>query len=263
MYTQSITRSHRTAFILAIDCSGSMAERIVFHGRSMRKADAVAQVANRLLFELTERARRTDGIRDYYDVAVPGYSGRGGKPLLGERPEFLSVVEIDRMAPAPATVQGEYRLPDGSTALLDELPVPAWIVPEAQGETPMYDALLHVRDLAAEWTQRPENAGSFPPVVFNITDGEATDCNDEELLGICRRIRSLRTDDGSVLLINIHIASGCGQRALLFPTADEAGYGRPAAATQSCSTSVRARCPRLSSRTSATCGAAACRRSGA
>ncbi len=89
----------------------------------------------------------------------------------------------------------------------------------------MYDALLHVRDLAAEWTQRPENAGSFPPVVFNITDGEATDCNDEELLGICRRIRSLRTDDGSVLLINIHIASGCGQRALLFPTADEAGYG--------------------------------------
>ena len=89
----------------------------------------------------------------------------------------------------------------------------------------MYDALLHVRDLAAEWTQRPENAGSFPPVVFNITDGEATDCNDEELLGICRRIRSLRTDDGSVLLINIHIASGCGQRALLFPTADETGYG--------------------------------------
>lgn len=149
MYTQSITRSHRTAFILAIDCSGSMAERIVFHGRSMRKADAVAQVANRLLFELTERARRTDGIRDYYDVAVLGYAGRGVKPLLGERPEFLSVVEIDRMAPAPATVQGEYRLPDGSTALLDELPVPAWIVPEARGETPMYDALLHVRDLAA------------------------------------------------------------------------------------------------------------------
>ena len=38
MYTQSITRSHRTAFILAIDQSGSMAEKLLFRGRQTTKA---------------------------------------------------------------------------------------------------------------------------------------------------------------------------------------------------------------------------------
>jgi len=75
MYTQSITRNHRTAFILAIDGSGSMAESILFRGRCMTKAEAVATITNDLLFELVERARRSDGVRDYYDIAVIGYSG--------------------------------------------------------------------------------------------------------------------------------------------------------------------------------------------
>ena len=34
MYTQSITRTHRTAFIFVIDGSGSMAEKIRFRNRS-------------------------------------------------------------------------------------------------------------------------------------------------------------------------------------------------------------------------------------
>ena len=52
MYTQSITRNHRTAFILAIDCSGSMAESILFRGLRLTKAEAVAGITNDLLFEL-------------------------------------------------------------------------------------------------------------------------------------------------------------------------------------------------------------------
>lgn len=57
MYTQSITRSHRTAFFLAIDCSGSMAEPIHFRGGCKAKSEVVATIANELLFELIERAR--------------------------------------------------------------------------------------------------------------------------------------------------------------------------------------------------------------
>lgn len=84
MYTQSITRSHRTAFILAIDQSGSMAEKLLFRGRQTTKAEAVAEVTNRLLFELIERARRSDEVRDYYDIAVLGYSGDGIVSLLND-----------------------------------------------------------------------------------------------------------------------------------------------------------------------------------
>lgn len=242
MYTQSITRSHRTAFVLAIDCSGSMAEQIAFLGRRMSKAEAVAIVANRLLFELSERARRSDGIRDYYDIAVLGYSGEKIEPLLGTCKQFYSIPEIMRMADTlPTGGQSEYRLPDGSAALLDEVPIPAWIVPAARGETPMYEALLDVRDLLLQWTMEPAHAESFPPVVFNITDGEATDCDDDELQEVCRQIRSLRTADGNVLLINIHIASGTAERSVIFPTADEASYGsRYATLLYACSSEMPA-----------------------
>ena len=115
MYTQSITRSHRTAFILAIDQSGSMAEKLLFRGRQTTKAEAVAEVTNRLLFELIERARRSDEVRDYYDIAVIGYSGDDEVySLLPGGRELISVAELAAGEPPIKTEVIEYRLPDGS-----------------------------------------------------------------------------------------------------------------------------------------------------
>lgn len=77
----------------------------------------------------------------------------------------------------------------------------------------MYEALLYVHDLVEAWCRRPEHRESFPPLVFNITDGEASDSDEEELAQIAGRIRSLGTDDGRALLVNIHLASGEARRA--------------------------------------------------
>ena len=220
MYTQSITRNHRTAFILAIDCSGSMAESILFRGRRLTKAEAVAGITNDLLFELVERARRSDGIRDYYDIAVIGYSGDD---------------EVRSLLP-----DGEELVPVSALAAR-EIPAPSWIEPQAAGQTPMCEALRRVRDIAAEWTARAANAESFPPVVFNITDGEATDCDDEELRAVCNQIKALETADGNVLLINIHIAAGDAGRHVFFPEAHEANYtNRYAALLYDCSSEMPA-----------------------
>ena len=175
MYTQSITRTHRTAIILAIDGSGSMAEKIRFRNRQMTKAEAVATITNGMLFELIERARRSDGVRDYYDIAVIGYSGDDEVySLLPGGRELISVAELAAGEPPIKTEVIEYRLPDGSISLR-EIPYPAWVEPEAAGQTPMCEALRRVRDIAAAWCADPAHAESFPPMVFNITDGEATD----------------------------------------------------------------------------------------
>ena len=149
MYTQSITRSRRTAFFLAIDCSGSMAEPIRFRGRPTTKAEAVASVANGLLFELIERARRSDGVRNYYDIAVLGYSGDDevSSLLPGDR-DTLSVTELAAVRPDVRRETVECRLPDGGIALR-ELPVPVWIEPRAAGQTPMCEALRRIRELKA------------------------------------------------------------------------------------------------------------------
>ena len=72
MYSQEITRQHRTAFILALDRSGSMQESVRFGKKVMSKAEAVSIIANALITELIDRCRRTDSLRNYYDVAVVG-----------------------------------------------------------------------------------------------------------------------------------------------------------------------------------------------
>ena len=241
MYTQSITRTRRTAFIFVIDGSGSMAEKIRFRGRPMTKADAVASITNGMLFELIERARRSDGVRNYYDIAVLGYSGNDEVySLLPGGREMISVTELAAVEPSLKTEVAEYRLPDGSNALR-EISTPAWVEPEAVGQTPMCEALRRVRDIAAEWCADPAHAESFPPVVFNITDGEATDGDDDELRAVAGQIKSLRTADGNVLLVNIHIAAGDTPRTVFFPSEEEAGYpNRYAAVLYDCSSPMPA-----------------------
>lgn len=221
MYTQSITRTHRTAFILLIDGSGSMNERIRYAGREMAKSEAVTDITNGLLFELLERARRNDGIRDYYDIAVLGYSGDDEvRSLLpGEEP-MLPVTELARLTPQLKRRTIECRQPDGAIALR-EVTTPVWVEAGAAGQTPMCEALRQARDLAAAWCAHPAHAASFPPTIFNITDGEATDCSDDELLATAEQIKRLGTADGKALLINIHIAAGAAARTLFFPSEEE------------------------------------------
>ncbi|MFQ7055017.1 MAG: VWA domain-containing protein [Alistipes sp.] len=239
MYTQSITRNHRTAFILAIDGSGSMAESILFRGRCMTKAEAVATITNDLLFELVERARRSDGVRDYYDIAVVGYSGDDEvRSLLPGGEDLVPVSALAAQEMPVHTEVIEHRLPDGSIALrrfphrVDQA--------QAAGQTPMCEALRRVRT-SPQAGLPPANAESFPPVVFNITDGEATDCDNEELRAVCDQIKALGTVDGNVLLINIHIAAGDTERPVFFPEAHEARYtNRYASLLYDCSSEMPA-----------------------
>ena len=222
-YSQSITREHRTAFVLLLDCSGSMRERVVFDGREVTKACAVAETANRFLFELTERARRSDGVRDYYDVAVLSYSGDSVESQLTEKAEFISISKLARRRVGEGVWSREHELPDGRHTIITTV-TPRHILPRAEGRTPMYEALTTACDMVRRWCAEPRNAASFPPVVLNITDGEFSDCGEEELADISHCIRSLGTDDGNVLLLNIHISSGSGQ-PLIFPTEDEIELG--------------------------------------
>ena len=176
-YTQSITRRHRTAFVLAIDQSGSMVEELEFRGRRTSKAAAVAEVANSLLSELLLRATREGEVRDYYDIAVVGYSGEGVHSLLSADETFVPVSALRNAVRNTRRVSIERRLPDGQPAF-NEVTVSEWIAPAASGQTPMYEALLYVHDPVEAWCRRPEHRESFPPLVFNITDGEATDCDE-------------------------------------------------------------------------------------
>lgn len=234
MYTQEITRQHRTAFIIALDRSGSMQESVQFGKIVRSKAEAVAIIANSLITELKDRCRRTDSVRNYYDIAVVGYANNQVEMLLGSD-GMISIEELAQRHPSQRIVSQQQNISE-KRATLSHHTLNEWFTPHAEGNTPMYEALLKVRDLAAEWCHKEQNRTSFPPVVINITDGEASDCDDNELRDICSQIKRLSTDDGNVLLINIHISTDSTLPAIIFPMPDELnGAGHYARLLAECS----------------------------
>lgn len=219
MYSQEITRRHRTAFIIALDQSTSMQEEVRFGRLKMSKAEAVAYTANILITELIDRSRRKDGVRNYYDIAVVGYSDDEVRMLLSED-GFVSVKSLAERIPEAVTISFEESMPDKTTALVKHHIHP-WIEPKAEGNTPMYEALLRIREMVEEWCEQEQNRQSFPPIVFNITDGEASDCDDNELRYAADMLRRTGTEDGQALLINIHLSTDLSLPSMIFPMAEE------------------------------------------
>lgn len=220
MYTNPITRLHPTAFVVLIDRSGSMKEKITFAGSEMPKSRAVALVANSFIDELLYRARRENGVYDYYDIAVLGYSGDGVESLVSSAGEFTSPSRLAARKVHREQITRERMLPSGRSVMaVTEQNM--WITEKAAGITPMCGAMREGLALVEKWSCRKSNATSYPSTVINITDGEASDGEGESVRAIAARIRNTSTADGNTLLINIHLAKSDGGRPVLFPSSSD------------------------------------------
>ncbi len=221
-YTAQITRSNPSAFLFLVDQSGSMEADINYNGRTMTKAEAVAQIVNEQLDTMLAQCQRSEGIRDYFDVSLIGYGGDSSENAnilwegtLEER-EFVKISELATNYIEEIEIEDEKIIRGVSRKTIRK--VKTWLNPIANYKTPMKSALELAADLLERWIVCHDSSDCFPPVVFNITDGVATDAeNDDELLQSAERIKQLHTNDGNVLLINIHISEDCAA-SILFPS---------------------------------------------
>lgn len=188
--------------MLLIDQSGSMDEECVINGQSSTKARAVAAIANAFIEEVIDRSHRERGVGDYFDIAVIGYGGEEAKSLFGQR--FRRITEFNSMYVSVAKHHIIRTLPNG-----ERIPLffnqRLWVEPIAKGRTPMGGAIRLARTMCAAWCRK--HPQSFPPIVINISDGEATDGTEEELTRLAERLKMVATEDGNLLLFNIHISS--------------------------------------------------------
>lgn len=212
-YGAEISRTNPTCFVFLIDRSGSMSEPIGGGGR--KKADVVSDAINQLLRTLALRCAKSDGIRDYFHVGVIGYGAQVGFALGGAL-AGRDLVPISEVANNPLRVESRVkREDDGAGGIFERnVKMPVWFEPMAGGLTPMSDALDLASQTVLDFVQRYPRC--YPPIVLNITDGDATDGDPE---APASSVRMLGTSDGEVLLFNLHV-SAVAAPALQFP--DEA-----------------------------------------
>lgn len=153
--------------------------------------------------------------RDYFEVGVIGYGARAG-PAFGGALLGRALVQISEVANQPARIEEWTRkVEDGAGGLAEQkIKFPIWFDPVANGGTPMCQALELAYQILAEWVRR--HPQSYPPIMVNITDGEATDGDPTER---AQRLMNLSTQDGNALVFNCHISSQAAAPTL-FPNND-------------------------------------------
>lgn len=202
-YTAEISRSNPSCFLFLIDQSGSMDDKFGAGESSRKKADGVADAINRLLQNLVIKCAKSEGVRDYYHVGVLGYGSQVGPAFSGAL-SGKDLAPISEIADNPARVEERTKkVDDGAGGLVDQtVKFPIWFDATAKGGTPMCDALSRAERILTDWlAQHPT---CFPPIVINITDGESTDGDPTSR---AEAVRNLASDDGNVLLFNVHLSS--------------------------------------------------------
>jgi hypothetical protein len=211
-YSAQPNRANPTCFVFLIDQSGSMDDMIgITHNtnESRKKSEAVAYVTNLLLQNLiAECVDKGDGetIKDYFHIAVIGY----GKTVSSA---FSGGLKKNELAPISIVDKGsEIKPHPGSESAC----YPVWFDAKgiADGGTPMCEALGEAKRLVKNWLVNHPNC--FPPIVINITDGEATD---GDPAAAADEVRKLKSSDGAVLLFNIHL-SALTAAPVLYPSSE-------------------------------------------
>ena len=239
-YSAEISRTNPACFIFLVDRSLSMMDPWGAKKGAEGKDQGVADAINGLLRNLVIRSSKAEGVRDYYHIGVIAY-GEDVGPALGGPLAGRALVPVSEVADNPARIEtrtqrveaaapttcptcgatigcptcgAKIEAPAGEV-VENEVQFPVWLEPEAKGATPMCRALAQAGSVVKEFLEQYPK--SFPPIVINITDGEATDGNPTNG---ARALRDMKSRDGNVLLFNLHI-SRHEAASVLYPDSPE------------------------------------------
>lgn len=188
--------------IYLLDQSSSMAAP--FGHLNISKAEALANAVNDTISEIIQRCSAGYEIKNRFELSVLGY---GGDNIVHSAWE--------------GNLHGKWAVPvrtvlENCISSTDNML--RWISPKAQGSTPMAKAFENAKRICSDWINWGNHFDCHPPIILNITDGEATDGQhgNQNIWNEINQIKSLHTSHGSVNIFNIHISSLIQDR-ILFP----------------------------------------------
>lgn len=217
-YSEEISRTKPSCIAFLIDQSGSMAEGFDnIPAAEAAKAQGAADALNRCLANIIMRCTKDEGIRDYFHIGIWGYGATVNPALPGTDSEnpLVPVSELYSLSRIENRVR---QIPDGKGGMRNQtIKYPVWIDPQADGDTPMCEALDKVRVAVEQWTR--EHNDSYPATVINITDGASTD-GDPRFIG-WKITQMPNANRSRALLFNVHITGNSKLAPILYPSNDK------------------------------------------
>ena len=216
-YTAQITRATPTAFIFLVDHSVSMGSTTTLGGETMTMAEAVARIVNSQINELVFRCLHHPEVRHYFDIAVVGYGDTSYSAWQGALAgrDFVTPEELLNNPLKRIMVKEEKRTRRG--VVVKEVEKVQWIEARHTGSWTRFDkAFDHAGRLLEKWMEAHHDQDCYPPTVIHITDGHYNGASRDEVQQKANELKSMFTNDGNVLLFNIHI-SPSDEESLSFP----------------------------------------------
>ena len=210
VYKSDISRENPTCILFIVDQSTSMQNRL--EGGSS-KALYLADAINRAIYTMIVRCTRSDGIRDYFQLGIIGYSGSEARNAWLGALALQELHDISEVAAKPFEIQERHQQFASDSDSMESRPVkfPIWMKPVSAGYTSMCAGLRRAHSILVNWCEtHPQN---YPPTVIHITDGHPTDGDPEP---IATSLKELGTNDGKLILFNVHVDVGSGV-PILFP----------------------------------------------
>ncbi|WP_343423258.1 VWA domain-containing protein [Candidatus Flexifilum breve] len=148
-YQAEISRSNPSMFLFLLDQSGSMADK--FGGGGGKKDQKVADAINNLLYNLTIKCAKSEGVRDYYHVGVLGYGAKVGSLLSGSLAEKDFARSARLPTPRSASRSASRRWMTARAASSTRRCASHLVQPDFNGGTPMVQALKEAQRIVGSW----------------------------------------------------------------------------------------------------------------
>ena len=201
----TISSTNPCLIIYLLDQSGSMSAK--FGNAEHSKAIELANSINEIIYEIGLKCIGSGGeIKNRFELAVLSY-GRKDNTIQSAWEGQLAgkwVVSIKNIFDYPLGHENDR---------------PFWINPYSLSDTPMTKAFENAKRICSDWINWGNHKECHPPIIMNITDGEATDAgpNYNELRNEIEQLRQLKTNYGNVIVLNIHISAKTYDR-IAFPS---------------------------------------------
>lgn len=217
-YTAQITRNTPTTFIFLVDQSISMQENTNLFGEEMTMAEAAARIVNRQINELVLRCIKSNEVRHYYDIAVIGYGEEAYSGWSGdlEGRDFVSPEELRDHPYKKIITREEKRTRKG--VVVKEIEKVQWVEARHNGSwTHLHKAFGKAQQLLSQWMEEHHNKDCYPPTIINITDGMFNGASKDMVLQQANELKSMFTNDGNVILFNIHFTPYKSEEEVVCP----------------------------------------------